>query len=99
MADGRRLVKLRKTANVKRQLGGASDMLFWYHVIMKEKAKSLSRKSRGRPATGKGGASGRAMVFRVSRKDRHLRRRQADLPGRPEAIRRLVDLGLEAKIK
>ena len=27
------------------------------------------------------------------------RRKQADLPGRPEAIRRLLDLGLKAKAK
>ncbi len=27
------------------------------------------------------------------------RRKQADLPGRPEAIRRLVELGLKAKGK
>jgi hypothetical protein len=27
------------------------------------------------------------------------RRKQADLPGRPEAIRRLVEIGLKAKIK
>lgn len=27
------------------------------------------------------------------------RRKQEDLPGRPEAIRRLVEMGLKAKIK
>jgi hypothetical protein len=42
-------------------------------------------------------------MFRAaSRKAKQLddwRRKQEDLPGRPEAIRRLVELGLKVKMK
>lgn len=36
-------------------------------------------------------------LCRVHEARRDWRRNQADLPGRPEAIRRLVELGLKAK--
>jgi hypothetical protein len=60
-------------------------------------AKKDTKKSRGRPATGIGLQIGTRWSSEIVSLVDDWRRLQADLPGRPEAIRRLVELGLKAK--
>lgn len=54
------------------------------------------KKSRGRPATGINPAVTVRMPDEQLAEVDEWRAKQADLPSRPEAIRRLVDKGLEA---
>jgi len=66
---------------------------------MKSSIKNVVRKRAGRPATGQDPVT----AIRLSKEMRATidgwRRKQDDLPGRSEAIRRLIDLGLKAKGK
>jgi len=62
------------------------------------KSITRTRKSRGRPPTGAESVHLRILPDLAKALD-DWRRRQDDLPGRPEAIRRLVELGLRAKGK
>ncbi|MGY4260102.1 hypothetical protein ACVI1L_007170 [Bradyrhizobium sp. USDA 4516] len=64
---------------------------------MKSARKNGTKKSRGRPATGVGTQIGARWSPEVLDAIDDWRRQQEDLPGRPEAIRRLVELGLKAK--
>ena len=64
---------------------------------MKSSTKKDTKKSRGRPATGIGLQIGTRWPPDIVRIVDDWRRSQADLPGRPEAIRRLVELGLKAE--
>jgi hypothetical protein len=65
-----------------------------------KKSISDDKKSRGRPIT-----TGTGLIIGHRWHDPELkaiddwRRKQEDLPGRPEAIRRLVELGLKGKVK
>ncbi|MDA9482965.1 hypothetical protein XI07_13190 [Bradyrhizobium sp. CCBAU 11445] len=56
-----------------------------------------NKKSRGRPKTGIGTLVGVRLNDVALKMLDDWRRKQEDLPGRPEAIRRLVDLGLGSK--
>jgi len=58
-----------------------------------------SQNQRGRPATGTNPAIGVRMPPGEIAKLDQWRSRQPDLPSRPEAIRRLVELGLAAAIE
>jgi hypothetical protein len=64
---------------------------------MKSATKKDTKKSRGRPATGVGIQIGTRWPPEIVRLVDEWRREEPDLPGRPEAIRRLVELGLKAK--
>jgi hypothetical protein len=65
---------------------------------MKAATKKVTKKSqRGRPATGKGIQVGERWSEESIQRIDEWRRVQEDLPGRPEAIRRLVEIGLKAK--
>jgi hypothetical protein len=64
---------------------------------MKATTKKVIKKSRGRPATGKGTQVGERWSEEALQRIDKWRRQEADLPGRPEAIRRLVEVGLKAK--
>ncbi|OKO67376.1 hypothetical protein AC628_39410 [Bradyrhizobium sp. NAS96.2] len=66
---------------------------------MKSATKKVTKKSRGRPATGTGIQVGERWSPESIEAIDNWRRAQADLPGRPEAIRRLVEIGLRAKGK
>jgi hypothetical protein len=66
---------------------------------MKPKRKSGTKKSRGRPATGQGMQVGTRWPKATVTPIDAWARRQNDLPGRSEAIRRLVAIGLKAKGK
>ena len=55
-----------------------------------------AKKSRGRPAVESEAVNVRMAVDALQTLD-DWRRKQDDLPGRPEAIRRLVERGLKAK--
>jgi hypothetical protein len=57
-----------------------------------------AKKPRGRPPVETQAVNVRLAVTSLEVID-DWRRKQDDLPGRPEAIRRLVDLGLKAKGK
>jgi hypothetical protein len=63
---------------------------------MKSTIDSAKKSRRGRPAV-----DSEAVNVRLSKPSLEViddwRRKQDDLPGRPEAIRRLVELGLKAK--
>jgi hypothetical protein len=66
---------------------------------MKSTRVSDNKKKIGRPATGVGTLVGqRWHEDQLDQIDR-WRRGQSDMPGRAEAIRRLVELGLKAKPK
>lgn len=69
--------------------------ILWHHKIMKSKING-AKKSRGRPAVESEAVNVRIAVEGLRAID-GWRRQQDDLPGRPEAIRRLVELGLKAK--
>jgi hypothetical protein len=65
---------------------------------MKSTIDSAKKSKRGRPPVDTEAVNVRlALVFLKEIDD--WRRKQHDLPGRPEAIRRLVELGLKAKGK
>jgi hypothetical protein len=64
---------------------------------MKSATKKVTKNKRGRPATGKGIQVGERWSPEAIREIDDWRRKQEDLPGRPEAIRRLVEIGLKAK--
>lgn len=66
---------------------------------MKTATKKVTKKSRGRPATGPGLQVGERWSDDAIQRIDDWRRAQPDLPGRPEAIRRLVEIGLKAKGK
>ena len=66
---------------------------------MKRTTITVTKKARGRPATGKGVQVGERWSPDALQRIDDWRRKQVDLPGRPEAIRRLVELGLKVKAK
>jgi hypothetical protein len=57
----------------------------------------VRKKSRGRRATGKGIQVGERWPSRAIEQIDEWRHLQSELPGRPEAVRRLVEIGLMAK--
>jgi len=64
---------------------------------MKLARKSGTKKRKCRPATGQGVQVGERWSAEAVRAIDHWRSKQADLPRRPEAIRRLVELGLAVR--
>jgi hypothetical protein len=65
--------------------------------IMKTARKNGTKKSRGRPATGQGVQIGTRWPEATVGELDAWAEKQTDKPGRSEAIRRLVELGLKAK--
>jgi hypothetical protein len=63
---------------------------------MKSTIDSAKKSKRGRPPVDTEAVNVRLAVTALEIID-NWRRKQNDLPGRPEAIRRLVELGLKAK--
>jgi hypothetical protein len=63
------------------------------------KAISGTRKSRGRPSTGAESVHLRVLPDQSAAIDAWIRRQKEPELSRPEAIRRLVELGLKAKGK
>ena len=59
--------------------------------------KDVTKNSRGRPPTGKGIQIGERWSPRAIEQIDDWRCQQLDVPNRPEAIRRLVEIGLKAK--
>lgn len=59
------------------------------------KQDKMIAKNRGRPATGRGETTGVRLHPPDIEAIDEWRRTQSDLPSRPEAIRRLVELGLK----
>jgi hypothetical protein len=72
-------------------------LLLWYPVFMDKSIRGTTKKKRGRPATtGKGTQIGmRWQDLQLSAIDSW--REKYGVGSRPEAIRRLVELGLKAK--
>jgi hypothetical protein len=68
----------------------------WHHKVMKSTLSSAKKPKMGRPTV-----DSEAVNVRIARDALETiddwRRKQADLPGRPEAIRRLIELGLKVK--
>ncbi len=72
-------------------------MFLWYPIFMGKSIKGTPKKKRGRPAT-----TGRGTQIGMRWHDLQLSaidewRTKHDVASRPEAIRRLVELGLKAK--
>jgi hypothetical protein len=57
------------------------------------------KRGRGRPRTGIGKPVGLRLYPELERRVDQWAARQADKPGRPEAIRRLIEIALAAKSK
>ena len=60
---------------------------------------STSKKRRGRPATGINPAVGVRLPPELMKAVDRWRAHESDVPGRPEAIRRLIEAGLEALVR
>lgn len=73
-------------------------VILWHHKIMKSTIDSAKKSKRGRPPVETEAVNVRLPVASLKEID-DWRRKQDDLPGRPEAIRRLVEIGLKAKGK
>jgi hypothetical protein len=71
-------------------------LLFWYTIFM---TKSISRtgKARGRPPTGAESIHLRVLPQQSADIDAWITKQKEPDLSRPEAIRRLVELGLKAK--
>lgn len=63
---------------------------------MPSRINNVKKSKRGRPTVESDAVTVRMSVDALQILD-DWRRKQEDLPGRPEAIRRLVELGLKAK--
>jgi len=63
---------------------------------MKSTIDSAKKSKRGRPSVDSDAVNVRMSTVTLGTID-EWRRKQDDLPGRPEAIRRLVEIGLKAK--
>jgi hypothetical protein len=63
---------------------------------MTSKINSAKKSKRGRPAVDSEAVNVR-MASEALKSIDDWRRKQEDMPGRPEAIRRLVELGLQVK--
>jgi len=73
-------------------------LLFWYAKIM-GKAITRTRKSRGRPSTGASSVHLRVLPDQLAKIDAWIKRQgEADLT-RPEAIRQLIERGLQSNRK
>ncbi|RXG96359.1 hypothetical protein EAS62_12265 [Bradyrhizobium zhanjiangense] len=66
---------------------------------MDKSIKVLPKKGRGRPATGRDPVTAIRLSPDLRATVDAWAAKQADTPGRSEAIRRLVELGLKAKAK
>jgi hypothetical protein len=66
---------------------------------MKSSTKNVVRKRPGRPATGQDPVTAIRLSPQLRESVDAWAARQSDAPGRSEAIRRLVELGLKAKAK
>jgi hypothetical protein len=71
-------------------------LLFWYTKFM-TKSISRTRKSRGRPATGAESVHLRVLPEQSAAIDAWIGKQKEPDLSRPEAIRRLVELGLRVK--
>ena len=67
---------------------------FWYHISMKSGRKIVTKKGRGRPATGQGVQIGTRWPEATVASIDTWASSQEDEPSRSEAIRRLVEIGL-----
>jgi hypothetical protein len=73
--------------------------ILWHHKTMKpSRINSAKKARRGRPPVESEAINVRMALDAIKSLDA-WRRQQEDLPGRPEAIRRLVAIGLEATTK
>jgi hypothetical protein len=73
-------------------------LLLSYHKIMTLQDKKIAKK-RGRPAIGTGRTVGVRVRPELSTQIESWRAQQRPIPSEPEAIRRLVEIGLKAKGK
>ena len=71
-------------------------LLLSYHKIIMQQDKKIAKKG-GRPATGKGRTVGVRVQPALSALIEGWRAQQRPIPSEPEAIRRLVELGLKTK--
>ncbi len=86
-------------SQVVRHLGGLLVFTQWfvYYVFMLKSIVNVIRKRPGRPATGQDPVRTLRLSDEFIEKVDAWAARQEDTPGRSEAIRRLVELGLKAE--
>jgi hypothetical protein len=76
----------------------ASGCFYWYRNFMRASISGTEKKrGRGRPSTGIGKNIGLRLYPGLEDRIDGWRARQPDKPSRPEAIRRLIEVGLETK--
>jgi len=71
-------------------------LFFWYTIFM-GKAITRTRKSRGRPSTGAESVHLRVLPEQSAAIAKWISKQKEQGLTRPEAIRRLVEIGLKAK--
>ena len=69
----------------------------WYYRNMRKPTAVLPKKKRGRPATGRDPVTAIRLSGDIKKRVDSWAAKQEDKPGRSEAIRRLVELGLKVK--
>jgi hypothetical protein len=67
-----------------------------HYNFMPSKINDIKKSQRGRPPVESEAVTVRMTVDALQNLD-DWRRKQRDLPGRPEAVRRLIEIGLKAK--
>jgi hypothetical protein len=72
---------------------------FWYKKVMSKSTVSRTRKKIGRPPTGAESIHLRVLPDQSAAVDAWISKQKDPDLTRPEAIRRLVELGLKAKAK
>jgi hypothetical protein len=97
VSDGRRAMLDRQRWLARSTPALPLGFLFWYHNQMKSARKNGIKKRRGRPATGQGVQIGTRWPNGAVAAIDAWAAKQNDEPGRSEAIRRLVEIGLAAR--
>ncbi|WP_244562158.1 hypothetical protein [Bradyrhizobium lablabi] len=71
---------------------------FWYYTFMAKSNKVVPQNRRGRPATGRDPVTAIRLSIELRENVDAWAAKQPEAPSRSEAIRRLVELGLQVKM-
>ena len=83
-------------SSLKRWIQLTLGLIFWYTILM-VRALSRGRKSRGRPPTGAESVHLRILPDQFAAINAWIKLQKEPDLSRPEAIRRLVELGLKVR--
>src|ERR1700738_4740168 len=70
---------------------------FWYYIFIAKSNNVLPKNRRGRPATGRDPVTAIRLSIELRESVDAWAAKQPGAPGRSEAIRRLIELGLKAR--